>query len=461
MSPRPLRLYNSFSREIEDFQPLEAPHVKMYACGPTVYNFAHIGNFRAFVFYDVLQRVLRSFNYKVRFVMQRTDVDDKTIKGAQAEGIPLRDFTAKYTKAFLEDMATLHIDPQDDMPNATDHIPQMTGLISTLVEKGSAYPSEDGSVYFRVSSFPNYGCLCHLDMDGLEHGARVNHDEYQKESIGDFVLWKKWNPNDGDVGWESPWGKGRPGWHIECSAMSMHYLGETLDIHCGGIDLKFPHHENEIAQSEAATGKQFSRYWLHCEHLLVDGKKMAKRDGTFYTVRDILEKGYTGRVLRYALLAANYRQNLNFTFDTLNAAKTNVTRIDEWRKRFANAPQAMEPSDEAGTAVVEAFYNGLAEDLNVAVALGHMWEYISETNKLMDSGTIPTGIGTTWAKMDAILGLKDAVLTIPDEVTSLLNERAEARRLKDFKKSDDLRKAIELKGFKVKDTAKGQELLRA
>ncbi|PTX99998.1 cysteine--tRNA ligase [Verrucomicrobia bacterium LW23] len=459
---RPLRLYNSFTRTIEDFQPLEAPHVRMYACGPTVYNFAHIGNFRAYIFTDLLQRVLRNFNYKVRFVMQRTDVDDKTIKGAQAEGIPLREFTARYAKAFLEDMAQLNIEPQDDMPNATDHIPQMTGLISQLVEKGNAYPSDDGSVYFRVSSFGPYGCLCGLDFDGLKAGARVSHDEYEKESFGDFVLWKKWVAADGDVAWDSPWGKGRPGWHIECSAMSMHYLGKEIDIHCGGVDLKFPHHENEIAQSEAATGKKFARYWLHNEHLLVDGRKMSKRDGTFFTVRDVLAKGYEGRVLRYALLAnVQYRQNLNFTWQVMDAAKATVQRIDEWRKRFAGNPLADKPADEAGRGFIETFYNTLAEDLDMPGAIGHLHNYITETNKLMDSGHFPEGIGAVWTKINAILGLKEPELSIPNEVQDLLDQRGAARKAKDFKLSDELRKAIETHGFKVKDTAKGQELLRS
>ena len=270
--------------------------------------------------------------------MQFTDVDDKTIRGAREKNQPLKEFTGVYRKAFLEDAATLRIEIPERTPDATDHIPEMIGLIGRLVEKKAAYVSEDGSVYFRIASFPNYGRLAHLDLGNLVAGARVNQDEYEKEGVGDFVLWKKWTSADGAVGWESPWGKGRPGWHIECSALSMAYLGKQIDIHGGGTDLCFPHHENEIAQSESDTGKKFVGHWFHVEHLLVDGQKMSKSLGNMYTVREVIERGFTGRELRYALLSgAHYRKNLNFTWQGMADAKTALARIDEWRKAGGEA----------------------------------------------------------------------------------------------------------------------------
>jgi cysteinyl-tRNA synthetase len=469
-----LQLYDTMSRAVEPLRPLDpaGKRVSLYVCGPTIYNYGHIGNFRTYVAVDLLRRTLKHFGYQVDHVMQFTDVDDKTIRGSREAKLPLKEFTAIYRKAFLEDAATLKIETPERTPDATDYIPAMIALIGRLVAKGAAYVSDDGSVYFRIASFPKYGCLCHLDLQNLIAGARVNQDEYEKEGVGDFVLWKKWVEADGEVGWDSPWGKGRPGWHIECSALSMEHLGPQIDIHGGGTDLRFPHHENEIAQSEAATGKTFVGHWFHVEHLLVDGQKMSKSLGNMYTVRQVLERGYTGRELRYALLSgAQYGKNLNFTWQGMDDAKAALARIDEWRKRVV-ALAATVPVATQGTRNVEpfaptvrfleAFDRALADNLNINDALGHLFQLIRETNKALDVGQLAAAqaheLDAAWAQLDAVLGLGDAMVTIPPEVQALLDRRAEARKAKDFAQSDSLRKEIEALGWKVKDTAKGQEL---
>ena len=463
--PRPIfQLYNSMTRKVEELKPFTPPRVSLYVCGPTIYNYGHIGNFRTYVAVDLLRRALKHFGYQVDHVMQFTDVDDKTIRGAREKNLPLKEFTAVYRQAFLEDAKTLNIEIPERTPNATDHIPAMIALIQKLIDKKSAYVSDDGSVYFRIASFPKYGCLCHLDLAGLISGARVNQDEYEKEGVGDFVLWKKWAPADGDVGWDSPWGRGRPGWHIECSALSMEHLGEQIDIHGGGTDLRFPHHENEIAQSEAATGLPFVGHWFHVEHLLVDGQKMSKSLGNMHTVRDVLARGYTGRELRYALLSgANYAKNLNFTWQGMDDAKTALSRIDEWRKRIKAAAAASVPDREAATLnLFQAIDEALARDLNINDLLGTLFTWIRTSNKSLDGGslTAPQALDydLAWTTLDSILGLGDASVSIPVEVQALLDQRAAARKAKDFAKSDELRKAIEALGWKVKDTAKGQEL---
>jgi cysteinyl-tRNA synthetase len=468
-----LQLYNSMTRTVEPLMPIDAEgkRVSLYVCGPTIYNYGHIGNFRTYVAVDLLRRTLKHFGYQVDHVMQFTDIDDKTIRGSREKNQPLKEFTAVYRRAFLEDAQTLNIEIPERTPNATDHIPKMIELIQKLINKKSAYVSDDGSVYFRIASFPKYGCLCHLDLQNLISGARVNQDEYEKEGVGDFVLWKKWVPADGDIGWESPWGKGRPGWHIECSSLSMEFLGPQIDIHGGGTDLRFPHHENEIAQSEAATGLTFVRHWFHVEHLLVDGQKMSKSLGNMYTVRDVLERGYTGRELRYALLSgANYGKNLNFTWQGMDDAKTALLRIDEWRKRIrAITPPLMPPGsghDEPPAPVADFLQKldrALSHDLNLNDALGHLFQLIRETNKALDAGQLSEidarHLDSAWRRLDLVLGLGDATVTIPAEVQTLLDQRAEARKARNFAKSDELRQAIESLGWKVKDTAKGQELL--
>ena len=467
--PRPpLQLFNSMTRAIEPIVPLDraGKRLSLYVCGPTIYNYGHIGNFRTYVAVDLLRRALRHFDFEVDHVMQFTDVDDKTIRGAHEKGLPLKEFTAIFRQAFLDDAKTLNLEVPPRTPNATDHIPAMIALIGKLIDKKSAYVSDDGSVYFRIASFPKYGCLCHLDLSSLISGARVNQDEYEKEGVGDFVLWKKWVPADGDVGWDSPWGKGRPGWHIECSALSMKHLGEQIDIHGGGTDLRFPHHENEIAQSEAATGLTFVRHWFHVEHLLVDGQKMSKSLGNMYTVRDVLAKGYTGRELRYALLSgANYAKNLNFTWQGMEDAKTALQRIDEWRKRIKEAASHAKTSNEGESSLdlLPEIDKALSADLNINDFLGTLFTWIRTSNKSLDEGTLTPGqayaYDIAWTNLDAILGLGEPHVTIPANVQELADQRAAARLAKDFAKSDELRKAIEALGWKVKDTAKGQELL--
>jgi len=467
--PRPtFQLYNSMTRAVEPLTPLDpaGKRVTLYACGPTIYNYAHIGNFRTNLAVDLLRRALKHFGYQVDHVMQFTDVDDKTIRGAREKNQPLKEFTSFYRQAFLDDAKTLNLEIPERMPNATDFIPEMIALVQKLIDKKSAYVSDDGSVYFRIASFPKYGCLCHLDLSSLISGARVNQDEYEKEGVGDFVLWKKWVAADGDVGWDSPWGKGRPGWHIECSALSMKHLGEQIDIHGGGTDLRFPHHENEIAQSEAATGLTFVRHWFHVEHLLVDGQKMSKSLGNMYTVRDVLAKGYTGRELRYALLSgANYAKNLNFTWQGMEDAKTALQRIDEWRKRIKEAASHAKTSNEGESSLdlLPEIDKALSADLNINDFLGTLFTWIRTSNKSLDEGTLTPGqayaYDIAWTNLDAILGLGEPHVTIPANVQELADQRAAARLAKDFAKSDELRKAIEALGWKVKDTAKGQELL--
>ena len=473
MSRPTFHLYNSMTREVTELKPLAPPCVSLYVCGPTIYNYGHIGNFRTYVAVDLLRRALKHFGYQVDHVMQFTDVDDKTIRGSREKNLPLKEFTAIYRRAFLEDAKTLNIEIPERTPNATEHIPAMIALIQKLIDKKSAYVSDDGSVYFRIASFPKYGCLCHLDLSSLMTGARVNQDEYEKEGVGDFVLWKKWVPADGDVGWDSPWGRGRPGWHIECSALSMEHLGEQIDIHGGGTDLRFPHHENEIAQSEAATGLPFVGHWFHVEHLLVDGQKMSKSLGNMYTVREVLARGYTGRELRYALLSgANYAKNLNFTWQGMDDAKTALSRIDEWRKRIKSLVESVAedavkvPLDTElifDKQIAEDLDAALANDLNINELLGKLFLLIRLSNASLDAGRFSRARAleyqTRWESIDSILGLGDATVTVPAEVQELLDQRASARKAKDFARSDELRKAIEALGWKVKDTAKGQELL--
>jgi cysteinyl-tRNA synthetase len=467
------QLYNTMTRSVEPLKPLDpaGKRVSLYVCGPTIYNYAHIGNFRSNVAADLLRRTLKHFGYTVDHVMQFTDVDDKTIRGSREAKVPLHEFTAIYRKAFLEDAKTLNIEIPERTPNATDHIPQMIALIRKLIEKKAAYVSDDGSVYFRIAAFPKYGCLSHLDLEGMISGARVNQDEYEKEGVADFVLWKKWVESDGCVGWNSPWGKGRPGWHIECSALSMEHLGPQIDIHGGGSDLRFPHHENEIAQSEAATGKKFVGHWFHVEHLLVDGQKMSKSLGNMYTVRDVLARGFTGRDLRYALISgAAYSKNLNFTWQGMEDAKTALMRIDEWRKRVREATVPLQPPGSAPTEPAPFIANfrqqvdrALASDLNVNDALGHLFQLIRETNRTLDAKELSPAdahhLNQAWSALDAVLGLGDAAITVPPEMQQLLDDRAAARKAKDFAKSDELRKQIETLGWKVKDTAKGQEVM--
>lgn len=465
----PIRFFNTFSRQLEDFVPLEPGIVRLYTCGPTVYNFAHIGNFRAYVFEDLLQRHLEYRGYRVLRVMNLTDVDDKTIRGCRAAGIPLAEFTKPFKDAFFEDLDALRIKRAQHFPEATaaDHIARMISMIETLVEKGHAYRAEDGSVYFRIRSFPAYGQLAHIVLDELQAGVRIRSDEYEKENVGDFALWKAWDPADGDVWWESPWGRGRPGWHIECSAMSTGLLGPQLDIHCGGEDNIFPHHEAEIAQSECVTELQFSRYWLHCKHLQVEGAKMAKSAGNFFTLRDLTkEKGWSGREVRYALLSVKYREPLNFTMEGLGAARSALGRIDEWTRKIreiadsANSADAVPPHMRSNLA---AFGQALDDDLNISAALASVFDVIRETNRRIEeiSPNEAKGLMTWLDGVQSVLGLTSEESEIPQQVRDLVAQREQARLEKDWKTSDVLRDKIQTLGWTIKDSKNGQKLIRA
>jgi cysteinyl-tRNA synthetase len=462
-----LRFFNTYSRQLEDFEPRDSAgrKISIYTCGPTVYSRAHIGNFRAYIFEDLLQRHLELRGYKVHRVMNITDVDDKTIRGAREAGVPLSKFTAQFKQAFFEDIDMLGIKRSDEFPAATDqrYIDRMIEMIDTLISRGLAYQAEDKSVYFRINKFPNYGKLAHFDLAELKSTGRVKHDEYDKEHIGDFALWKAWDEEDGDVKWDSPWGPGRPGWHIECSAMSTALLGDQIDIHCGGVDNIFPHHEAEIAQSEGVTGKKFVRYWLHCAHLLVDGQKMAKSLGNFYTVQDVLAKGYTGRELRYALLRVHYRAPLNFTWEGMKEARESLGRIDEWLARLrevARKENVQRPMQEGAQ-----FEEALDDDLNISAALGFLFESIRETNRAIDENKLDAASARAWLdwwkRINTVLDLEaETKVAVPAEVAQLAKEREKARREKNWKRSDELRERISALGWEVRDTIDGPKITR-
>lgn len=456
------------TREVEDFTPRTPGHVSLYTCGPTVYNFAHIGNFRAYVFEDLLQRHLEYRGLKVERVMNLTDIDDKTIRGCRAAGIPLDAFTAPFKKAFFEDLDTLRIKRADHFPEATaqTHIAHMISMISDLMDKGHAYRAEDGSVYFRIHTFPAYGRLAHFHLEDLRDGVRVSNDEYDKENAGDFALWKAWDERDGDVAWESPWGRGRPGWHIECSAMATGILGPEIDIHCGGEDNIFPHHEAEIAQSECVTGHRFVRLWMHCRHLQVEGSKMAKSAGNFFTLRDLMDKGWTGREVRFALISVKYREPLNFTFEGLAAARSSLQRLDEWSQRLRDLAGSAEAAPlPPGTPSLDAFGEALDDDLNISGALAAVFETIRATNRMMDANGLAAGqarVLLDWlAGVQSVLAMEPGDIGIPAEILSLLDQRAAARAAKDWKLSDALRDKMLAAGWQVKDTKDGQKPIPA
>jgi cysteinyl-tRNA synthetase len=474
-----MRFFNTYSRKVEDFEPRDpaARAISIYTCGPTVYSRAHIGNFRAYIFEDLLQRHLELRGYQVHRVMNITDVDDKTIRGAREAKVPLAKFTEQFKKAFFEDAEILRIKRADEFPAATDqrYVDRMIEMIGELIARGLAYQADDKSVYFRINKFPNYGKLAHFDLTQLQSTGRVKHDEYDKEHIGDFALWKAWDEEDGDVKWGSPWGPGRPGWHIECSAMATALLGDQIDIHCGGVDNIFPHHEAEIAQSEGVTGKKFVRYWLHCAHLLVDGQKMAKSLGNFYIVPDILAKGYTGRELRYALLRVHYRVPLNFTWEGMKEARESLGRIDEWLARLRevsreenvqrSTPTNREQAPNARGSIKPDFENALDDDLNISEALGFLFESIRETNRAMDENKLDARLANEWLnwwkRINTVLDLEpETKVVVPEEVAQLAKEREEARREKNWKRSDELRNRISALGWEARDTKEGQKLTR-
>lgn len=466
-----LKLYNTESREKEPFSPNDGQHVKMYTCGPTVYHFAHIGNFRAFLFEDVLRRTLKYLGFKVTQVMNLTDVDDKTIKGAIRDNVTLDEFTKPYKEAFFEDLKTLNVDPAEYYPQATDFIPKMIEMIQGLIDKGVAYVGADNSIYFAIRKFPRYGCLSHLHLDELKSGAsnRVQNDEYDKESVSDFVLWKAYDPErDGQIYWESPYGKGRPGWHLECSAMAMDILGSSIDIHCGGVDNMFPHHENEIAQSECYSGERFVKLWMHSEHLIVDNKKMSKSLGNFYTLRDLLAKGYSGREIRYMLIHTHYKTQLNFTFQGLEAIRSSLDRIKTFvtRLREVSGPE----TESVASFIVETesrFKAALQDDLNVSLALAALFDFIRDINSLIDQNRLgkldAMNVIDFLKRIDSVLGFipLENDEEIPEELNQLLEKRMEARKTKNWALSDQIRDQIHASGYVIEDTPTGARLKKA
>ena len=464
-----LRFFNTLSRQLQDFQPITPGCAKMYTCGPTVYNFAHIGNFRAYSFEDLLRRTLEYAGMQVTQVMNLTDVDDKTIRDSRAASLPLRTFTEKYKKAFFDDLKTLNIESAEVYPAATDHIPEMIQMIEKLFEKGIAYQSADGCVYFSIDKFPEYGKLARIDRDNQRSGVRIKNDEYAKDSVADFALWKARDEADGDVWWESPWGQGRPGWHIECSAMSMKYLGDSFDIHTGGIDNMFPHHEDEIAQSEGVTGKKWVNYWLHCDHLMVDGDKMSKSLGNFYTLRDLSSRGYTGREIRWVLIGTHYRKKLNFTFGAVDQARDLLNKVDELVVRLQKAAGTGD-ADIAGfiAGCKQSFENGIFDDLNISGAVAALYELMKGANRRLDQNLLSAEdaqkVLDCLKDFDRVFGCFDvdgaaarcAVQDdFPAEVQALAEQRAAARKAKDWAESDRLRDAIKALGYAVEDVPGG------
>lgn len=469
-----LKLHNTLSGKTEPFVPIVAGEVKMYTCGPTVYDYAHIGNFRTFVFQDILRRYLKQRGLKLNHVMNLTDVDDRIIANAAAAKIGIREYTEKFAQAFFADCKALSIQAPEHWIRATDHVPEMVRLIERLRQKSFTYESE-GSIYYRIAKFPAYGKLSKIDLTGIQAGARVDNDRYEKESARDFALWKA--PKPGEHFWETEIGLGRPGWHIECSAMAMKYLGETLDIHTGGIDLAFPHHENEIAQSEGATGKPFARYWVHAEHLLVEGEKMSKSLGNFYTMRDLYGKGYRPSALRYALASVPYRRQLNFTFDGLKQATNSVERLRTFADRLTQgklpvgSPAAFK---ERAAKALEDFDAGMADDLNTAVALAAAFDFVREANIAMDSGkfggedaTAAQEFLTKFEEVFAVIADNDAEklkelgyeasASGPSEtdIEAMIADRQAARQQRDFAKSDEIRKKLAESGIILEDSKDG------
>ncbi len=458
-----LAFYDTLRRETVPFEPLEEGRVRIYTCGPTVHDFAHIGNLRTFLFEDLLRRVLGARGYDVTQVMNLTDVDDKIIAKARALGVPIAELTSGFAEAFFDDLRILRVEPAEHYPRATAHIDAMVGLVERLRERGHTYAAEDGSIYFRIASFPGYGKLSRVDLTEMRDGARVDSDEYDKENPKDFALWKAAGPDE--EAWDTALGRGRPGWHLECSAMSMAYLGETFDIHTGGVDNIFPHHENEIAQSEAATGKVFARTWLHAEHLIVEGQKMAKSLGNFFTLRDVLERGHRPRAIRYLLLSVHYRSQLNFTFAGLEQAAASLERLGDFVARLGTLPADGEPdvviADRTRRARDE-FDAALDDDLNTSRALGAVFEWIRDVNRAIDEGR---ATAADRPGLEAMLGAFDRIYDVltPDppetelssEIASLIAEREVAREERDWARADAIREELAGRGVILEDTPQG------
>lgn len=473
---------NTLTRQKETFTPMSPGKVGMYTCGPTVYNFAHIGNYRAYAFEDVLRRHLEYRGYQVNQVMNITDIDDKIIRESTARGVALREFVAPFEQAFYEDLRALNIEPAEHYPRATEHIGEMVAIIQDLLDKQVAYRGEDGSIYYSVGAFPAYGKLSNVSLEGLVAGARVKQDEYTKDRASDFALWKAWDAADGEVCWETTLGKGRPGWHIECSAMSMKYLGAGFDIHTGGVDNMFPHHENEIAQSEAHTGQKFVNYWLHCDHLLVEDRKMAKSAGNFFTLRDLTARGHNPMALRYLYLSCHYRSKLNFTLAGMEAAQRTLDGLADFLLRLKSLPPNLTaggaPAADRGTEAGEyasltlpqlldkareGFAAEMDDDLNSPRALAVFFDAVREINRRLDAGRLTAEDGTQvkeWMlDLDRVLGLNLADLsrerTLTPEEAALVDERNAARAAKDWPRADVARDQLKSKGIVLEDTPSG------
>lgn len=451
-----IQLYNTRVRKKVDFKPLKGNSVRLYTCGPTVYDVAHIGNFRAFVFEDFLKRVLTFLGYEVVHVMNITDVDDKTIQRSIERKIPISELTETYARHFFQDLERLKVIPANVYPRATEHVKEMQVIIQKLLDKKHAYATEDGSIYFSIDSYKDYGQLAQLDLSGQKSAERMADDDYTKENPQDFALWKSWKPEDSDVYWDSPWGKGRPGWHIECSAMSMKYLGQYFDIHCGGVDNMFPHHENEIAQSVCATGKPFVNVWIHNEYLLVDGGKMSKSLGNYYTIEDLLNQGFSPESLRYILLSTHYRSKVNFSLSKKHETMKAVQRVQSFWERLNELGT---PNGDALPVESEAFIAALSNDLDAPGALGIAYEYIRKMNSKIDQNDISSdeisqaiNFMKQFNRIFDFLSAKDEV---PQEVLGLALQRAEARKARDWAKADSLRDRLKDLGWEVQDTPAG------
>lgn len=467
-----IKLYDTLSREIKPLKASDGKRYRFYCCGPTVYAAAHIGNFRTFLIQDVFRRVLEVSGMNPLHVRNLTDVDDKTIRRSQEVGKSLREFTQEWTDKFHGDCRDLNMLAPHEEPTAAGHIPQQIDMIKALIDKGHAYVAKDGSVYYKVSSFEDYGKLAHLDLTALKSQEKSSSgdanlaDEYDRESVADFALWKSYKPEDGPNAWDSPWGKGRPGWHIECSAMSREYLGDTCDLHGGGVDLMFPHHENEIAQSEGVTGKAFALHWLHSAHLQVEGQKMSKSLGNLYTLDDLKQKGFDPNVVRYVLISAHYRQPLNFTFDGLHAAESAIHKLEKLAKYLMEASEvasfdAEERDESCDWGSFEKFWLSLCEDLNVPGSLGEAFTAAKELERRDLSKAEAASELKALKNVLYVLGLKlftQARLTAPQEIVDLAQQRWDAKRNKNFDRADELRKEIESKGWKVLDGKDGFEL---
>lgn len=466
-----MKLYNTFTRKKEEFKPIRKNEVRMYSCGPTVYNFAHIGNFRSFIFVDILKRYLKFKKYKVKHVMNITDIDDKIIKKCSANNFSLEEYTNKYQEAFFDDLNTLNIQKADIFPKATAHISDMVNLIKKLLDKGIAYKTSDGSIFFNISKFPDYGKLQKLNSDQMKKGKRVETDEYDKDSVYDFALWKGYKPEDGDIFWETEIGKGRPGWHIECSAMSTKYLGKTFDIHTGGVDLIFPHHENEIAQSEGANDQKFVNYWMHCEYLGLKDSKMSKSLGNTIYIKDLIDKKYSARAIRFVLLSVHYRQKLNFSSEQLDSAGKTLKKFDDFIYELKNVGSNNVNNEEIislANEMLQKFENTMDDDLNISAALGVVFTFLKQINKFKSTNKLfnldRENIINSLKKIDSVLGVifKESKSKLTDttnieekNIQEKIEERNEARKNKDWDKADKIRNELLKSGVELIDRKEG------